>query len=224
MREIIHNFFNKQYENTINHKTLYYDYVFPEIDVINYVKDVIAVPLSEYVAYVCNCLPNKLIVAADVFQFSKLNDATFGLCSIIKNINNPGVNYLQAGELLLDDGKTRLKGAYLKYGENHLKTGASIGFLFEITRTYFLSIYGSVIDLLSTEEQNLLLVRLIIRNNLISRLIKIGSMGRINVREFLYMLSDSTYKRRSSNIKSIIDILKISKEFNFDPILKNIIF
>ena len=224
MREIIQSFFKKQYENSINQKTLYYDYIFPENEVMDYIRKVINIPLEEFISFIYNDCKNTVIFPADVFQFSNIDDATLRLCSVLQDAGNPGVDYLQGGKLLLNDGKERLKGAYLKYGENHLKTGAAIGLLFELTRTYFLSIYGLVYDKLSSEEYEKLLIRLVLRNKLIIRIIRATNIGTLNLRELFYMLSDSTYIRRKSNVKSILSILKNSKEYNFDEILNKVVF
>lgn len=222
--DIIVDFFNKKYEKSINKKTLYYDYVLPTQEVLQYVKDVIAVPVDMIVDYIKENDKNETIVAADVFQFSDFEDATFRVCSLIKEVNNPGLTCLDVGKLLLNDGLTRKEGALVKYGENHAKAATLIGLLFELTHTYFLSIYGYVLECLTEEEKEQLLVRLILRNKLISRLIKVGSLGRVDMRQFLYMLSDSTYLRRRSNMRKVLSVLQKCNEFEFKPIIDNLIF
>ena len=42
------------------------------------------------------------------------------------------------------------------------------------------------------------------------------------MREFMYMLSDSTYVRRKSNVKKIINILKLSEEYDFNTFVDKI--
>lgn len=88
--------------------------------------------------------------------------------------------------------------------------------------TYYLSCLGEIyIDLEETDREHLL-NRLILRSNLISRMIQASQNGKINMREFLYMLSDNTYLRRKSNIKKMVNYLYHSDEYNFDVFIAKI--
>ena len=125
---------------------------------------------------------------------------------------------------MLDDGAQRKDMAYIKYGENHLKTAEALGLLYELTRTYFLSCIGTVYISLCEEDQKRLLTRLFLRNKLISRLIKVTNTSNIDARQFLYMLSDSTYIRRKSNLKCILHFLQESTEYDFSGMISRIHF
>ena len=144
--------------------------------------------------------------------------------SRITSRKNPGVTFIEAGKLLLDDGAQRKDMAYIKYGENHLKTAEALGLLYELTRTYFLSCIGTVYISLCEEDQKRLLTRLFLRNKLISRLIKVTNTSNIDARQFLYMLSDSTYIRRRSNLKCILHFLQESTEYDFSGMISRIHF
>ena len=50
-------------------------------------------------------------------------------------------------------------------------------------------------------------VVLILRSKLVERLIQASQNGKVDLRSFLYMLSDTTYIRRSSNIKRVLAYL-----------------
>lgn len=223
MHDIVVEFYSREYENKINKKTLYYSYDFPEQEVEIYVKRIISEPVDRYVTYIKNLKEKEIIEAKDVFQFSRMEDATLIICEKVKANNNPGMKYLDVGKLLLDDGKRRKNGAYTKYGENHVKTAESIGLFFELSRTYFLSCLGHVYCELPEKDQQKLLVRLLLRNRLIVRMIQASENGNINAREFFYMLSDSTYLRRKSNVKAILNILADSEEYNFNDFVNKII-
>ena len=125
---------------------------------------------------------------------------------------------------MLNDGKERKEGALTKYGENHAKTAEAIGLLFELHRTYFLSIYGYAFLELSASGREKLLVRLLLRNKFIVRLFKASNNGNVEMRNFLYMLSDTTYVRRRSNIRSILNVLQNSTEFDFSTFINRIKF
>lgn len=219
---IVTEFFRRDYEKSINKKMLYYDYAFPEQEVISYIRSIITTDCSHFVDFSLLTLITENLNAAHVFQFSNVEDGTYRLCNILKSIKDPGVNYLQAGKLLLSDGKERLIAAYRKYGENHTKTAASLGLLHELDKIYFLTCLGKTLDLLSEEERTKLMTRLVLRNTLVIKILQTAKKRRFALRNLLCFLSDSTYKRRKSNIGTILKKLEKSDEFDFTPILGNI--
>lgn len=223
MDDIVVEFYSGKYEEKINKKSLYYSYDFPEQEVIGYVEKIISEPIDRYIAYIKGVKEREQIAAKDVFQFSNIENATVVICEKVKAHNNLGMKYIDIGKILLDDGEVRKDGAYTKYGENHVKTAEAIGLFFELSRTYFLSCLGYVYCDLSNEDRDKLLTRLLLRNRLIIRLMQASENGNINAREFFYMLSDSTYLRRRSNVKAVLNILKSSEEYDFKGFVNKII-
>lgn len=223
MNAIINEFYSREYEEKVNTNSLFYSYNFPEQDITAYIAKVISEPIDRYIAYIKDMDEREQITAKDVFQFSNIEDATINICKKVRDNNNPGMKYIDVGKLLLDDGKMREDGAFTKYGENHVKTAEAIGLFFELSRTYFLSCIGYVYCDLSNEEKDKLMTRLLLRNRLIVRLIQASENGNVNVRDFLYMLSDSTYARRKSNVKAILNILAHSNEYDFSGFISKII-
>lgn len=221
---IVSEFFSQNYEKSINEMMLYYDYTFPEQEVISYIRRVIATDCALFVDFSLKTFVAENLNASHVFQFSNVDDGTYRLCSILRTIKDPGVNYLQAGKLLLSDGKERLAAAYRKYGENHTKTAASLGLLHELDRIYFLTCVGYTSILIREEEKEKLLTRLILRNTLITKILQSATKRRFTLRNLLCFLSDSTYKRRRSNIGTILKRLEKSDEFDFSPFLENITY
>lgn len=216
-------FMSGQYEEKINKKMMYYDYVFPTGEVVEYVREACEIPIDAIVKYIL-AMPAPEIGAKDVFQFSNFDDATIRLCQRMAEVDNPGLKHVEVGKLLLNDGKERNDGAYTKYGENHAKTGAALGLIQELSKTYFLSCIGTVFFDMNSDEREKILVRMLLRNRLVERIICASNNGRIDMRQFFYMLSYSTYVRRSSNVRRIMDELYKTKEFDFSLIKENIIF
>lgn len=217
----VRRFMSGQFEKKINEKMMYYDYIFPTGDVLEYVNAVCEIPIERILEYIIR-MDNIEITAHDVFQFSSFDDATIRMCSEMQKTDNPGMSHLDVGKMLLNDGKERKDGAYVKYGENHAKTGAAIGLLYELCRTYFLSCIGMVYPQLPEAQRECLLTRLILRNSFISRVIKATQNGDVQMRQFLYMFSYSTYVRRRSNIKSIVAVISSSGEYDFSAIVEKI--
>ncbi len=223
MNDIVKEFYSGKYEKKINNNSLYFSYDFPEQEVRGYVEKIISEPIERYIAYIKGLKEREQITAKDVFQFSDLADATVIICEKVKANNNPGMKYIDVGKLLLDDGEIRKDGAYIKYGENHVKTAEAMGLFFELSRTYFLSCLGYIYCELSNEDRKKLLIRLLLRNRLIIRLMQASENGTIYAREFFYMLSDSTYLRRKSNVKEVLKILATSEEYDFTDFVGKII-
>ena len=192
-------------------------------EVWQYAQEILETPIAIYMQYISQVGKRQPILAADVFQFSDFNDATINLCNGIRSINNPGIGFRDVAMLLLQDGVVRKEGALNKYGENHIKTAELLGLAFKDEhKTYYLSAIGCVFSELSEEDQKKLLVRLLLRNKLISQLFIASYDGVFDLEAFLYDLSRSTYLRRRTNINCVIKFLNQSKEFDFAQITKNI--
>lgn len=67
-----------------------------------------------------------------------------------------------------------------------------------------------------------MLTRMILRSKLFTRMMQASANGKVNMREFLYMLSDSTYVRRRSNVKKMMGYLITSKEYDFNVFIEKI--
>lgn len=213
MQDIVTEFFTQKYEKKINKDILYYD--FPKEEVTAYVEQVINEPVDRFVAYIKGLTAKSRIETGDVIQFSNIEDATINFCEKVNEVNNPGLNFQEIGRLLQDDGIERKVGAYVKYGENHTKTAQTLGLAFELCNTYYLSGVGYIFIELNEEDRKKLLTRMILRSKLFTRMMQASVNGKVNMREFLYMLSDSTYVRRRSNVKKMMGYLIQSDEYDF---------
>ena len=189
----------------------------------SYLNELIAIPIDKFVEYIFERFTREPIVAADVFQFSSLEDATFTICSKIKNANNPGLTFLEIGKLLLDDDVTRKTGAYTKYGENHIKAAELLGLAYKgENKLYYLSFVGMLINEFSEKKRNQLVTRLILKNKLVIQMLLFSAKGSYELETFLYDLSESTYQRRRSNIKAVVSLLESSDEYDFKSLTQNI--
>lgn len=191
---------------------------------MDYIDHIVSIPIPEFLNYIYSDKDSVSITAKDVFQFSNLEDATTNLCCKLIDIDNPGIAFIDAGKMLQADGISRKPGADTKYGENHLKTAEILGLVYELTKVYFLSCIGMIYPKLLDEDREKLLVRLILRSNMVRRLVNATKNGNVQLRQFLYMLSDSTYIRRRSNVRSIFSVLKTSGEYDFSSIIDQISF
>ena len=212
---ILNDFFSKTYEKYINKQMLYKKYIFQFKDVNNYIDSINSIKIDDFIneVYIRNNVSH--LNSRDIFQFSSFNDATIKLSKKISMINNPGLKVIDIGKLLLDDNMIRKNGAYTKYGENHAKTAESIGLMFELSNTYFLSCIGFIYHSLNKMSQDKLICRLLLRNIFVTYILNRAKLNIVDMRNELKMLSDSTYIRRKSNIKTILNKLITSTEYDF---------
>lgn len=225
LKKQLSEFFDRTYECGLENLIISGDFSIIRKDVFNYVDQIIKIPIYSFVEYISENCKRLPIVAADVFQFSDFDDATQNICYKLCENNNPGLKFKEIAELLFNDNIQRSDCALNKYGENHIKTAELIGLAFkDVSKKYYLSSIGYVFNELDEKNKERLLIRLIIRNKLISQLLVAALQGQFDMEAFLYDLSKSTYIRRKSNIKRIINIINSSDEYDFSHITKNIIY
>lgn len=218
-------FFDGKYEKSLENNILNASFFEQKSAVLEYIERINNIPICSFIEFIQTQCKRQPIMAADVFQFSDFDDATINICKCICKINNPGVKFKDVAKLLLTDNVIRNDVALSKYGENHIKTAESMGLAFkDDSKNYYLSAIGCVFNDLSEESQKKLLLRLIIRNKLITQLFVASIQGSFDLEAFLYDLSKSTYLRRRTNINRIIELLNEANEYDFSELTKNIIY
>ena len=223
MYSILDDFHYKVLESDINKEIVFYDYKMPENEIFNYVHELLNTDIVQFLNWQNRNYTSIKISYNDMVQFSSFSDVLRISSEMIKN-SDKGIRWEEAGRILLNDGKDRKKGALVKYGENHLKTSEYLGYIFSLNNTYFVSCLGYVNEKLSSEEKTKLLTRLIIRTNLFRIIFMFQKNGNVDLRKLFDMLSDSTYKRRLSNVRKVFDVLLKSDEYDFSEILNKIIY
>lgn len=189
----------------------------------DYLMELASIPLSYFVEYITSNCKREPIMASDVLQFSDINDATINVCSVICAKDNTGLCFQDIGKMLLNDNIARSQTAFNKYGENHIKTAELLGLAFKTgKRQYYLSSTGVAFCKLSEDIRDKILVRLILRNKLFVQLILVASNSAFDLEAFLYDLSKTTYLRRRTNIKFLINLLISSPEYDFSFLANNI--
>lgn len=224
MNDIIRKFFKRDFENKISENLMEYNYQFPQQEILDYIHIINQQPISEILLAVIERNKNFEITSADLLQFSSFEDCTVNICALFLNENNPGLTAEETGRLLLANQSKKKLLAYRKYGENHAKAAVSLGLAYVITNVYFISSLGMVYNQLSEETQRNLTTRLVLRTPEISLLYQKYSESRnVNAREFMSALSDSTYRRRRSNLRTLIGVLAKCEEFDFSEFIDGIV-
>jgi|LAHS01.1.fsa_nt_gb hypothetical protein len=193
-------FFSRSFEEGINERLFFYNYVLEKDKVLDYIHRLDAIPFSEFLDFVIKNGYRGEITSAEVIQFSSFNDCTSSICQKMEEAGDKGMNYDQVGALLLNDGVERNKNALIKYGENHAKASSILGLTQCKDRYYFLSCLGYVFNGLSDGEKGLLISRLSLRDKLVQKTISLANNGPIDLKDELNFLSPTTFVRRRCNI------------------------
>ena len=194
-----------------------------EENVRNYIENICSIPIKTVLDYINDKCPKYIIEAKDVYH--KFKDATDGVCSVLLKNNSEGIGYKELGARLQNDGKERKDLAKAKYGENHFKMAEELGLGFREGRhDCYLSAIGNLFLEMEEETKRCLLTRLILRSKLIVRLYKEASKDEVRLEILLYDLSESTYIRRRTNVRTVIEELQKTTEFDFEYFATKIIY
>lgn len=171
-----------------------------------YVSHLMEMSYDEWFKYLFDNYGCVEVTSITIPQFSNFEDGTTRVVSILRKLGDYGPEYEKIGRYLLEKGKK--SHAYFKYGENHAKFSEQLGLLRtkKKGRKYnvFLSEVGKIFDGLSENEKEEFINKQILTIPIIHRLTY--SNVEINIMDELKKyLSESTSKRRHSNVKKIMD-------------------
>lgn len=144
------------------------------------------------------------ITTSEIPQFSSLGDCVFKVPELVQECGIEDLTYAQMGFMLRV--KPRKEGADMKYGENHAKTAAQMGFCVIRNCRIYPSYLGMAFRELDKEKQEQLVPKLILfMPYILNQYASNASYHDIN--NSLSMLTESTRKRRLSNIWKLIDVV-----------------
>lgn len=140
---------------------------------------------------------------SDIPQFSSLDDCWNVIDKLVRS-GLDGVNYKKIGFFLRAYPKKEM--ADQKYGENHIKCAALMG-LCVVNKGGWKNAFSYAYECLSDQAKKSLIAKLCLGIRLI-RGYFIQGQSDIFLENALNCLSESTKKRRLSNIKLLIEIVK----------------
>ena len=88
-------------------------------DVVDAIKVLLSIPIPQFIDAINH---TYMLLSKDVFQYSKLEDATDTICTILE-FEEHRLSYEEAGKRLTHSSQ---QNACIKYGENHAKTAAML--------------------------------------------------------------------------------------------------
>ena len=151
----------------------------------------------------------------DVPQFSNLEDCFYKVPLLIKDCGIEALTFTQLGFMLRT--KPRKESADTKYGENQSKTAAQMGLCSIKKARIYPSYLGVAFCKLDKETQKKLLAKLILFIPYIFNQYVISAKYE-DIIDSVSFLSQSTQKRRLTNIWSLINHVNINLPYEFQII------
>lgn len=208
MDELLDEFFDSSFESVITENMLERDYQFPLSQVEDYVLDVVSTPYQQFIDYVYTHYCNKSIETSCVPQISSYDAATRGVCQVLKGRNDPGLEYIEIGVALFSDDTPRNDGAYLKFGENHVKGATFHGLTYNLYKKWFLTCLGYVYPDYDDELRQYISSRTLLRSPFFHIVVAEAVEHDVNIQKYMSGLKPSTQKRRSSSCLHFFDVIK----------------
>lgn len=166
------------------------------------------------------------ITAANIPQFSQFHDGIHNILKVLRQAGDYGPTYNEVGKYLTERGKQ--DGAYKKYGENHSKLAALLDLTYlerNGTIQVYLTLLGKELEKLTVQQAEAIAAKLAIKIPVITEILKRAMVGRVAIVDVLKeYLSDTTARRRESNVRNIIKIIQehyVGSEYT--EVFKNII-
>lgn len=207
MEELLETFFNGFYEEDITEAMFERDYVYPQAQMEDYVLSLVATPYRGFIDYICSHYCAKAITTAEIPQISNYDMSTRGVCDIMRNMDDSGVDYNELGVMMFLDGAERNPGAYLKFGENHVKGASFHGLTHCCGGKWFLTCLGRIYPDLDEEMRSALSARTLLRKPFFHLVISEAMEHDVNIRDFMPGLALTTQKRRSSSCMHFLNVI-----------------
>lgn len=203
--DYITRFMTRSFEKSVDYYMLAdKNYVIPKQKVHDYISHVLSISYSEFIDYVKE---NKGIVEDDqLTQSSSFAACSTEMCAAIEAKGNPGMKFVDIGQLFPQYVKVKNDAAYRKYGENQIKTSTQLGLTFEYYGCWYLTCVGYIYNELEMQQQKSLLARTILRTPLYQHVLLELLERDVDLTEYMQSLSDSTKGRRSGSILRMINI------------------
>lgn len=208
MEELLNEFFEFSFENVITEDMLERDYIFPQSQVEDYVMQIVAIPYQYFIEYICTHYCYKPIETSCIPQISSYDASTKGICQVMKGRNDPGLEYMELGVALFADNTPRNAGAYLKFGENHVKGASFHGLTHGLCKKWFLTCLGYIYLELDDELRQYLSARTLLRNPFFHIIVSEAMKHDVNIQKYMTSLSLSTQKRRSSSCMHFFNVIQ----------------
>lgn len=180
------------------------NFVVPKKKVFEYVERALSIPYSEYIDYARHNMGD--ITDDQLTQSSSFAACSCDMCRTLEWQGNPGMHFVEIGQLFPQYVKVKNETAFRKYGENQIKTSTQLGLTFEYYDCWYLTCVGYIYNELEVQQQRSLLARTILRIPLYQVILTKMLDEDVDLTKYMQSLSDSTKGRRSGSILRMINL------------------
>lgn len=203
-KEYITRFISRSYEKSFDYYMLAdKDYVIPKKKVCDYIDRVLSIPYIEFIDYIRE---NKGIIDdTQLTQSSNFITCSSDMCEAIESRGNPGLSFVEIGQMFPKYNLKKNETAYRKYGENQVKTSTQLGLTFEYYDHWYLTCVGYVYNQLDHQKQEALLARTILRIPLYQNLLLCLIKEDVYLTNYMNKIAPSTQGRRAGSILKLLE-------------------
>lgn len=174
----------------------------------NFINELNTIEMNQLIGLCINA-ENIEISPSNIPQFSSFLDGTEELVTVLRKAGNYGPTFKDVGEHLLGQGKKT--GAYVKYGENHVKLASIYNLVYidkdRKSRAYLTEL-GKQFEKLNKDDKRDFLIKMSFSIPVVQYCIKKAANEIVDVDGVLAEhLSPTTVIRRRSNVKYIINLV-----------------
>jgi hypothetical protein len=215
-------FFSRVNDNVLNAQVVKSGSAYDYSSALQYVNELISTPFDIFLNHIKDELELPFVLSSDVPQFSSIASATVKYCTFMAALPPVGYTFEEIGRIL-QPGHTEDVWANRKFGENHVKTAELLGLSFLNEKKYYLSAVGHVFPDLSSDQQDQLLSRMVLRNPLVFNVVhKLLNGQNVTIEDEISFLSESTIKRRKNNTLIICRLIGLNKDVRVQEYLDRI--
>lgn len=198
-------FYSSATENLLNKKFYNREDNYEDL-ILEYVRNVISIPLSDYLDYLLRNPQNTYVTSEHITQCSHIELCHIELCEAFKRAEYRGLSLCEIGQYLHNDGVVRAKGTEAKYGEN-VKGAKQFGLAYCREGKWFLSAVGSVFHKLNEHDRLALLARCLLREPLYSQIMTEAVSKEVYLEDYMCVLTESTIIRRTPCVMAFCNII-----------------
>jgi RNA polymerase primary sigma factor len=203
--EWIELFFSEAYEKQINNLVLEdWDYDVPILSIRNYVEQIIAIPYTEFIAYVKEHFAGATYRATDIPQFIKYSNCEINLVNYLLGEDNRGCTPTEIGEELNDLFEKNVRGN-ASYATRHLGSAKMLGLAYEYFGHWYLNCLSYAYVDLNKEEREAMVARAMLRSPFFKAVFA-SSNRRIVLSDFLNRFSPIFARKHFLSVVRLIDI------------------
>lgn len=203
--EWIELFFSEAYEKQINDLVLEdWDYDMPILSIRNYVEQIIAIPYTEFIAYVKKNFTGTTYRATDIPQFIKYSNCEINLVNYLLGEDNRGCTPTEIGEKLNDLFEQNKRGN-ASYATRHLRSAKMLGLAYEYFGHWYLNCLSYAYVDLNKEEREAMVARAMLRSPFFKAVFA-NSNRRIVLSDFLNCFSPTFAQKHFLSVVRLIDI------------------